>query len=315
MKKLVLLIAAALVVAAAAPALAADMAVKAPAAAPAPPPPPPSPFDIAFGGAIMNDYVWRGITQSAHKPSVAAYFEPRFNVNPNLQLYVGLSSESIKFPNKAAAEVDFYGGIRPTFGPVALDFGVWYYYYPGGDDSYLLYIPPVAVPVSAIKDASFYEVYGHLLWTVNDIVALGANAFYTPSYLNTGADGVYASGTAKITAPANMLPNGIAAYVSGEFGRQWLGTTDVIGGPFGPVFAVPVDLPDYNTWNVGIGFNWKVFTLDLRYSDTDLSKENCFIITGDPHPGIDGAGFLTSNWCGATFIARLSADLTLGSLK
>ncbi|MDU1693524.1 MAG: hypothetical protein E6848_28470, partial [Bradyrhizobium sp.] len=57
---------------------AADMAVK---ALKAPPAPAFDPWDIAFGAAIMNDYVFRGITQSNHKPSVAAYFEPRFNVN------------------------------------------------------------------------------------------------------------------------------------------------------------------------------------------------------------------------------------------
>src|SRR5262249_4826984 len=109
-------------------ALAADMAVKAPAAAPAVT----SPWDVAFGGALMNDYEFRGITQSAHKPSVAAYGELRYNINKDLQLYYGNAGESIDFPNHAAAEIDFYGGFRPTFDKLALDFGFWYYYYPGG---------------------------------------------------------------------------------------------------------------------------------------------------------------------------------------
>ena len=70
----------------------------------------------------MNDYVFRGITQSNHKPSVAAYFEPRYNVTKDIQLYVGIAGESIKFANDANAEIDFYGGVRPTFGPLALRF-------------------------------------------------------------------------------------------------------------------------------------------------------------------------------------------------
>ena len=37
----------------------------------------------------MSDYIFRGVTQSNHKPSVAAYFEPRYNVNKDLQLYIG----------------------------------------------------------------------------------------------------------------------------------------------------------------------------------------------------------------------------------
>src|SRR5256885_14236521 len=111
------------------PAYAADMAVK---AAGAPPPPPFEPWDFAFGSALMNDYIFRGITQSNHKPSVAAYFEPRYNLNKDLQLYIGVAGESISFPNRAAAEIDVYGGIRPTFGAFAFDIGVWGYLYPGG---------------------------------------------------------------------------------------------------------------------------------------------------------------------------------------
>src|SRR5437870_5021664 len=105
------------------------MPVKAaPAAAPAATPL----WDIAFGGALMNDYEFRGITQSAHKPSVAAYSELRYNVNKDLQLYYGNAGESIDFPNHAPAEIDFYGGVRPTFDTLACDIGVGYYYYPSG---------------------------------------------------------------------------------------------------------------------------------------------------------------------------------------
>ena len=91
-----------------------------------------NPWDFAFGSAMMSDYSFRGITQSNHRPSVAAYFEPRYNITDTLQLYVGVAGESISFPNRAAAEIDFYGGFRPTFGKLALDFGFWEYYYPGG---------------------------------------------------------------------------------------------------------------------------------------------------------------------------------------
>jgi len=127
MKKMVLLATALAMVSGSA--LAADMPVK---AMKAPPPPAFEPWDIAFGSALMSDYVFRGITQSNHKPSVAAYFEPRYNINKDLQLYIGAAGESISFPNRAAAEIDIYGGIRPTFGAFAFDFGVWGYLYPGG---------------------------------------------------------------------------------------------------------------------------------------------------------------------------------------
>src|SRR6202171_3427668 len=118
MKKLVLLATALAMVSGSA--FAADLHVK---ALKAPPPAAFEPWDLAFGSAIMNDYVFRGVTQSNHKPSVAAYFEPRYNINKDTQLYIGVSGESISFPNRAAAEIDIYGGIRPTIGMFAFDFG------------------------------------------------------------------------------------------------------------------------------------------------------------------------------------------------
>src|SRR5579863_569581 len=92
-------------------AMAADMATKAPPAAPAPAA---SPWDVAITAALMTDYNFRGITQSAHRASTQAGFEPRYNFSANWQGYAGVSGESIDFPNGAAAEIDFYGGIRPT---------------------------------------------------------------------------------------------------------------------------------------------------------------------------------------------------------
>src|SRR6202000_3466855 len=127
MKKLVLLATALAMVSSSA--LAADLAAM---PVKAPPPAPVDPWDVAFGSAIMSDYIFRGVTQSNHQPSVTAYFEPRYNVSKDLQLYVGTSAESISFANRAAAEVDVYGGIRPTFDKFAFDFGLWGYLYPGG---------------------------------------------------------------------------------------------------------------------------------------------------------------------------------------
>jgi len=212
MKKVVLSVVAALAVSAAIPAFAADMPAKAPkVVAPAPPP---SPWDIAFGAGIMNDYIFRGVTQSGHKGSVAAYFEPRYNINTNWQLYAGLSGESIKFANNAAAEIDFYGGVRSTWGPLTFDVGYWYYYYPGGTcygsgplqpaTPTVDCQPPIFFNGNVAKSvASFYEVYGKIGYTWTDW-AFGANFYYSPNFLNLGADGEYLSGTIKFTAPERM---------------------------------------------------------------------------------------------------------------
>src|SRR6185436_3461162 len=126
MNKVVLSVAAALAFSAA-PALAADMPAKAPKVAPAAAP---SPWDIAFGAAVMNDYNFRGISQSDRGPAAFAYFEPRFNITPDVQLYAGIAGTSVKLATDPSAEIDLYGGIRPTFGPVQFDIGGIYYWYP-----------------------------------------------------------------------------------------------------------------------------------------------------------------------------------------
>ena len=300
------------------PGFAADLATKAPAK-----PLVLSPWDIAFGAGLMSDYNFRGITQSNHKPSVSAYFEPRYNINANLQAYAGVSGESISFPNRAAAEVDFYAGIRPTFDKLALDFGFWEYYYPGGEcfnkdvDGQCALDGNIPLSGNLIgntikADLSFYELYGKGTYTVNDQFSFGGSVYWSPSVLNSGASGTYVAGTAKYTLP-NVLPHDIGWFASADVGNWFLGTTDAFYGN--------IKLPSYTNWDLGVAFTWKQFTLDLRYYDTNLSKGDCNAFTGDQTAtgmsnvtaiNPNGAG---SNWCGASFIAKLSVDLTAANLK
>jgi len=309
--------------------------------------PAPSPWDFAFGSDLMSDSVSRGITQSNHRPAVTAYFEPRYNISSNLQLYAGIAGDSIDSPNHAAAEIDLYSGIRRTFDRLALDFGFWYYAYPGGTNYNGLGptsppVPPatlgsnatcanivVAMPLAALGpgcqtakgNSSYWEVYAKPTFAINDYLAAGANFFYSPSWTNSGAYGIYSSGILKLSAPSTWLANGMGAYLSGEFGHYWFGTTDSFYGTM--LFPAGIKYPDYNTWNVGIGFTKGVFTLDLRYSQTDLSKSDCAVLTSDQTAALGGVaaasatnpGGFISNWCGPAFIVRLSADLTSASLR
>jgi hypothetical protein len=291
-------------------------------------------WDIAFGGYVASDYMFRGISQSAHWPSGSAYTELRYNIQPTIQLYSGISIESIDYPNRAASETDFYFGVRPTFDKLALDFGGWYYWYPGGKTFNGLgataadgsnasctngFIAANASCNVYVGDASFWEVYAKATYAFTDTFTLGGNVFYDPTWLNSGADGTYASVTAKYVLPATWMPNkDFGAFISGEFGHYWFGRTDSFyGNTVFPGQADGIQLPEYNTWNVGLSFTYKVFTLDLRYVDTDLSRSNCNVLTGDQGasfaPGnitaINPSG-LGSNWCGSTFVAKLSFDLT-----
>lgn len=257
--------------------LAADMPVK---AVPAPVAPD---FDIAFGGGIASDYIFRGITQSNHGPSAAAYFEPRYKT-----LYIGIAGTGIDWPTDAAhqlnspsAEVDLYGGWRPVIGKWSFDFGYIYYAY-----------PKVAANTF---NSDFGEVYAKVSYALTDAFAIGGAVYYSPDILNYHLDGTYYEANAKYVIPASYFENGWGAYLSGAYGH-W--DVEQKAGSL---------VPSYSTWNVGGGITYKAFTLDLRYSDTDLSNTGCvnFWIGG---PAVGG-------WCRGAFAAKLSFDLLASALK
>jgi uncharacterized protein (TIGR02001 family) len=274
----------------------------------------PPKWDYGTGAGIVSDYLFRGVTQSNHKPSFSAYLEPRYNINPNLQLYAGISYETIRFANDANSEIDFYGGIRPTFGKLAFDMGFWYYLYTGGH-CYQTGFGGCGTSLAngnvIKKDVSFWEVYAKPTYNFSDSFSIGATLFYSPNFLNSGAAGTYLSGVFKYTFPA--LKNGVAFYTSGELGYQWLGTSDGFYGR--------IDYKDYATWNIGLGWTYKVFTVDLRYTDTDLSKGDCNAFTSDhtasgiATTAINPSPLPGSNWCGARFTAKLAVDITSTSFK
>jgi hypothetical protein len=323
--------------------MAADMAVK----APPPAAPPPSPWDVVVTAALMTDYNFRGISQSNHKPSTQAGFELRYNSTPSLQWYGGISGESINFPNNAAAEIDFYAGVRPTFDKLALDFGAWYYWYPGGQCFGFPGIGPSGcadkgggpvvfpagtfVPNSnfqplggneSLKNDSFWEVYGKATYTFNDQWAVGVQEWYSPSVVNTGAWGFFSTGNVTFTAPTTWFTNGLGMYASADVGYWDLGTSNIFYGTgvVGSPFQNGVKYTSYTTWDLGLGFTYKVLTLDLRYYDTNLNKAQCNVFTSAQNasfsPGnisVQNPNGLGTNWCSAAFIAKLSASVDFAS--
>src|SRR4051794_28427645 len=201
MKKIVLSALAAVVLSVS-PGLAADMPIKALKA----PPPPESPWDWAFGGALLSDYNFRGISQSNRGPSTTFYSETRYNVNAMWQLYAGSQYWAVTLPTNPTCECDLYGGIRPTLGPLALDFGFIYYWYPR-ERGHASLIPGTIAPGylfpgypngnNTYNDTDYWEVYAKGVWeVVKDKFWLGFNEYYSPNWLKTGAYGNFASGTA-----------------------------------------------------------------------------------------------------------------------
>lgn len=243
------------------------------------------PVDFVFGARGLTDYNWRGISQSDGKPAVQAYGE--LQVMDNF-FYAGVAASSVDLATKPTAEIDLTFGIRPKFGDFSFDLGGIGYIYT--NEQQLIYEGTIWTP----KNTDMFELAAKGAYTWEDLT-VGANVFYTWNWLGSGAYGTYTSLTAKYNTP--FLKGG---YISGELGRYFLGTTSASLGS--------IRLPDYTYGNIGVGYTYQIATLDLRYHDTNLSKSQCFTLTSDPSGIYSGSG--RSNWCGPTFIATVSVDIT-----
>ncbi|HWE77743.1 MAG TPA: TorF family putative porin [Pseudolabrys sp.] len=281
MKKVVLSVVAALAVSAAVPALAADMPVKAAKVVAAPAP---SPFDIAFGTALTTDYVLRGISQSNRKPAVQGYFELDYTATDWVKFYAGIWGSSL-YAGFADAEFDISGGARFTWGNFGLDLGYVQYEYPNG--------------VQASNSGNFGEFYAKPSYKFTDWLTVGAivdggGNFNDGLGIVGSKDAYYYSGNAVITLP--WQPAGIAISLNPELGRQVYNCTTVNGSV----------CTSYTYWDVGLDFNYKAVTLDLRYWDTNAHNTAQFT---------SPAAFGGKDLAGSTFVATLKFDTTLSALK
>jgi len=229
-------------------------------------------WDIAFGVAFMNDYRTRGISNSAKDPAIQGYAE----LQAFDWLYAGIWASNVNgFSTDPSAEIDLYGGVRHTFGALTLDGGALFYWYPGETGG----------------ETNYWELSFKPSYAISDDLVISGTLLYGWDIGNAGGDGLYLVGGAKYTLPFQTIPD-VAFYVSGEFGKQWLGKTD---SDFNP--------KNYLTWNAGVGATYKAATLDVRYIDTDLSKNECAFNTG------------ARGWCGSTALVKLSFDTAFSKLK
>lgn len=246
-----------------------------------------SQLQFEFRGGIVSDYIYRGVTLSDRKPAVGAAIEATYE-----QLYAGLTVASVKLPTQPAAEISMSGGVRPKLGPVDFDAGVIYFSYPGEN------------PAAESKGINYWEAAIRAETRLSESVRVGGGFAYSPNVSNTGAWSSYAAAGFAYDLPARLLPADISVSFTSAAGYSWFGNQSAELGGF--------PLPTYLNWQAGVTITRKAINLDLRYHDTNLSKENCFVFTGDPNarPGgradpITNPDGLTSRWCGSAFVAKL----------
>jgi hypothetical protein len=226
---------------------------------------------------------------SDRKPAVGASFEAAFD-----KLYASITMASVKLPTDPSAEISAALGLRPKLGNIELDLAWTFYSYP--NESWQLLGPT--------GGTDYWEASARVETQMTDALRVGGGFAWSPNVSNTGAWGQYYAAGLSYDLPRTTATNGIGVSVSGSLGYSRFGDMDAVLGGY--------PLPSYLNWNAGATFTWKTVSFDLRYFDTNLSKENCYIYTGatdavaggaiDPLRNPDG---LRSRWCSATVVAKL----------
>ena len=206
-------------------------------------------------------------------------------------LYAGTTVATVKLPTQPVAEFTFAGGIRPKIATIDFDLGVTYFAYPGE-----------RLP-GETNGINYWEAVIRGDRSIGESIRIASGYAYSPNVSNTGAWSQYVAAGVGFDVPSRLLPQNLGVSFTTAAGYSWFGNQAPQLGGF--------PLPAYLNWQAGVTFTHKAFNLDLRYYDTNLSKENCFVFTGDPNarPGgrvdlVTNPAGLVSNWCGATFVAK-----------
>ena len=151
---------------------------------------------------LQTDYIYRGISYSAHQPSIGAYVDVQQG-----WLYAWTNSNSVNFSTRPAVEMTMALGVRPVYGAFEFDFGSAYYYYPGelGPDL-----------------SNYWESHATVSHKLTDKLTLGATLAYAPDVWQTGAWGTYAAGAGSLGGVCTLgggtlggcTPGGGAALVA-----------------------------------------------------------------------------------------------------
>jgi uncharacterized protein (TIGR02001 family) len=246
-----------------------------------------SQFGYEIRAGVVTDYIYRGTTLSAHRPAGGAAAEISYG-----PFYAGVAAASVNLPTEPTAEITFAGGVRKNIGDTNVDLRMTYFLYPG------------ETLTAGTPGIDYWEAGLRADRKITESIGVAGGLAYSPNVSGTGAWGWYAAAGLGYEFPSRLLPKDISVSFTGGAGYSWFGNQSLELGGF--------PLPSYLNWQAGVTFTHKAFNLDVRYYDTNLSRENCFVLTGDPHAQLGGAinpvtnpEGLRSNWCGATVVAKV----------
>jgi len=211
-------------------------------------------FTYSFNLGVTSDYVFRGISQSDNDPTIQGGVDVGYGI-----AYLGWWASGVKFDpapadlngNDANVEMDWYGGIRPTWGKATFDLGVIYYTYPGEGWRPLATSQP---------QLNYVELKAGVSGELIKNLATGLTVYWSPdSFAETGSV---------------WTIEGVAGYTFhqvGPFTPSVTGTLGYVTG--GDEYSAFNGFNHYWYWNAGLALAVDKLTFDFRYWGTDASND------------------------------------------
>lgn len=202
---------------------------------------------------ITTDYVFRGITQTQHKPAISGGID--YGHPSGLYLGTWLSNQKwvqtggtaaigdAAYKNNSSMEWDIYGGYKGTAGDIGYDLGVIHYYYPGD------------------------KVAGSVTPDTTEVYVAGTWKMLTLKYSHVVSD--YFIGWGSVTAGSEYKTQGsnyLELNLSHDLGGGW-GVLAHLGHQ--EVENDHLNFASYDDWKIGVTKDVGFGTVTAAYSDTN----------------------------------------------
>jgi uncharacterized protein (TIGR02001 family) len=204
------------------------------------------------GVTLTSDYRFRGISNSDRGAAV----QPWVQYDHSSGFYANIWASTIDFNDTATydstVEVDLTLGYNHSFGEnTSAGLKAVYYWYVDADT------PP------GMTDYDYFEL---ILGGSHNfgMAEVSAEVAWSPDYFLETDDSVSVTGgvTVPILDSFMFFDGGLEA--SGHVGYSWIDNNVLYG------------TPDYLFFDVGATASWGIFSFDVRWHDTDLSRVGCY---------------------------------------
>ncbi|HRN87007.1 TorF family putative porin [Hyphomicrobium sp.] len=192
-----------------------------------------------------SDYVWRGFSQSWENPAAQGSVDLSYGI-----FYAGIWGSNVDFGpgSDANAELNYYTGLKPVWGPVTFDFGAIYYHYPSANDA--------GAELDFVELKAGYSMESPWIKGLTS----GTTLYWTPDYSGELGSVITLESAASYALPKFAI---FQPAISGVWGTSYGDRKD------GFVFGTN-NKDRYSYWSAGLELAVENFTFDFRYWDSDV---------------------------------------------